>query len=49
VQGAGGLLVAAVDGSPQTVIGLPIHRLPELFAKCNLDFWQALRTGSPGG
>jgi len=39
VQGAGGLLVEAVDGSPQTVIGLPIHRLPELFEECGIDFW----------
>ena len=49
VQGAGGLLVSSVDGSPQTVIGLPVHRLPELFERCGLDFWQALRTGFPGG
>jgi septum formation protein len=37
VQGAGGFLVEAVEGSPQTVIGLPIHRLPDLFAACDLD------------
>jgi septum formation protein len=39
VQGAGGLLVEAVMGSPQTVIGLPLHRLPELFRQCDLDLW----------
>ena len=39
VQGAGGLLVESVKGSPQTVIGLPIHRLPELFEASELDFW----------
>jgi len=39
VQGAGGLLVEAVSGSPQTVIGLPIHRLPELFQEIGLSFW----------
>ena len=39
VQGAGGLLVESVNGSPQTVIGLPIHRLPELFEASELDFW----------
>jgi septum formation protein len=39
VQGAGGLLVESVEGSPQTVIGLPIHRLPELFKECGIDFW----------
>lgn len=42
VQGAGGLLVEAVSGSPQTVIGLPIHRLPELFSKSGLRFWDFL-------
>ena len=37
VQGAGGLLVHSITGSPQTVIGLPINRLPELFATLGLD------------
>ena len=39
VQGAGGLLVESVTGSPQTVIGLPISRLPELFKDCGLSLW----------
>lgn len=38
VQGAGGLLVHSISGSPQTVIGLPINRLPELFSALNLAF-----------
>jgi septum formation protein len=42
VQGAGGLLVAGIDGSPQTVVGLPIHRLPELYGAHGLDFWESL-------
>ena len=42
VQGLGGLLVEKVEGSPYTVVGLPIHRLPELFAAHNLDFWSRL-------
>lgn len=42
VQGIGGILVSRVDGSPQTVIGLPIHRLPELFKSAGLDFWETL-------
>jgi septum formation protein len=42
VQGRGGLLVDGVDGSPHTVVGLPIHRLPELFARLDLDFWSLL-------
>jgi len=42
VQGLGGLLVESVDGSPHTIVGLPIHRLPELFATHNLDFWSRL-------
>jgi septum formation protein len=42
LQGRGGLLVAGVEGSPHTVVGLPIHRLPELFNLCGLDFWELL-------
>ncbi len=42
IQGLGGLLVAAVDGSPHTVVGLPIHRLPELFAAHGHEFWAVL-------
>ena len=42
VQGLGGLLVEKVEGTPYTVVGLPIHRLPELFAAHNLDFWSRL-------
>jgi len=38
VQGAGGLLVRSITGSPQTVIGLPINRLPELFANMGIAF-----------
>ena len=43
VQGAGGLLVESVEGSPQTVIGLPIHRLPELFHQSGLNFWDFIQ------
>jgi septum formation protein len=43
IQGRGGLLVAGIEGSPHTVVGLPIHRLPELFAMCGLDFWEFVR------
>ncbi|MDX2438073.1 MAG: Maf family protein [Acidobacteriota bacterium] len=42
IQGIGGLLVAELRGSPHTVVGLPIHRLPELFAAQDLDFWRLL-------
>jgi len=42
IQGLGGLLVAGVEGSPHTVVGLPVHRLPELFAAHGLDFWSML-------
>ena len=44
IQGRGGLLVDAIHGSPHTVVGLPIHRLPELFAICDLDFWDFVHT-----
>jgi septum formation protein len=43
VQGCGGLLVEGIEGSPSTVIGLPVHRLPDLFARCGLDFWELSR------
>jgi septum formation protein len=42
IQGLGGLLVSRVDGSPHTVVGLPLHRMPELFAALDLDFWSRL-------
>ena len=45
VQGRGGLLVESIEGSPSTVIGLPVHRLPELFARCGLDFWRLTGSG----
>jgi len=44
VQGLGGLLVASVTGHPHTVVGLPIHRLPELFAALGLDLLRSLET-----
>ena len=46
VQGLGGLLVARVEGSPNTVVGLPVHRLPELFAAHRQDFWTLIKTRS---
>ena len=42
IQGLGGLLVAGVEGSPHTVVGLPVHRLPELFAAHDIDLWSRL-------
>jgi septum formation protein len=42
IQGIGGLLVAEMRGSPHTVVGLPIHRLPELFAALGIDLWGEL-------
>jgi septum formation protein len=44
VQGRGGVLVAAIDGSPHTVVGLPIHRLAELFGKVGIDLWNLLES-----
>ena len=46
IQGCGGLLVAGIEGSPHTVVGLPIHRLPELFTLLDLDFWRFLNRGA---
>lgn len=45
VQGIGGLFVRGVDGSPHTVIGLPLHRLPELWSALGLDLWRDLGAG----
>ncbi len=46
VQGLGGVFVAGVAGSPHTVVGLPLHRLPELFAAAGLDLWGMLGASS---
>jgi len=43
VQGAGGFFIASISGAPQTVIGLPMHRLAELFEAAGLDFVAMLR------
>jgi len=42
VQGIGGLFVRAIEGAPATVIGLPVHRLEELWAELGLSLWAAL-------
>jgi septum formation protein len=46
IQGLGGLLVREVRGSPHTVVGLPIHRLPELFGTRGMDFWEIVASDS---
>lgn len=43
IQGIGGLLVASVEGSPHTVVGLPLHLLPGLFGAHGLDFLSRLK------
>lgn len=45
VQGRGGLFVLGVEGSPHTVVGLPLHRLEELFAAGGLDLWSWIGGG----
>lgn len=43
LQERGGVFVEAVQGSPSTVIGLPVHLLPRLFARVGVDIrdmWQ---------
>ncbi len=42
IQGYGSLFVRGIDGSPHTVIGLPVHRLPALFASMGLPFWDLI-------
>lgn len=46
VQGAGGLLVESVSGSPQTIVGLPIHLLPGLFGSVGISFVELLRSAA---
>jgi len=48
VQGIGGLFVRGVDGSPHTVIGLPLHRLAELWTALGLDLWHDLGASGLG-
>ncbi len=45
LQGAGGVFVSKVVGSPFTVIGLPVHLLPRLVAASGADI-RALMTGA---
>ena len=47
LQGVGGLFVRSVDGSPFTVIGLPIHLLPRLIASVGVR-WNDFRSGLEG-
>jgi septum formation protein len=42
IQGAGGLLIAGIEGSPNTVIGLPTHRLHELYQRHGFSLWEAI-------
>jgi septum formation protein len=42
VQGRGGVLVESITGSPHTVVGLPIHRLDDLWSGLGLDFRRLL-------
>jgi septum formation protein len=37
LQGAGGIYVESVEGSPYTVIGLPIHLLPRMLSRFGHD------------
>jgi septum formation protein len=45
IQGIGGLFVAGISGSPHTVVGLPIHRLHELFQRHGRSLWHELHNG----
>jgi len=48
IQGCGGLFIESVEGSPHTVVGLPLHRLGELFADLDLDLWSFLAATGTG-
>jgi septum formation protein len=47
LQGLGGIFVSRVDGSPFTVIGLPIHLLPRLIAASGMEM-SSFRRGPEG-
>jgi septum formation protein len=42
VQGCGSLFVRAVEGSHMTVVGLPVHRLADLWRDLGLSLWDDL-------
>lgn len=50
LQGAGGRFVESVEGSPFTVVGLPIHLVARMISHSGRDFASFLRAppGSPG-
>jgi septum formation protein len=43
LQGRGGMFVAAITGSPSTVVGLPIHLVPRLLAQSGTTVHQFVR------
>ena len=45
LQGAGGRFIEAIDGSPFTVIGLPLHLLDRLISHSGVDFHTFLADG----
>jgi septum formation protein len=47
LQGAGGLFVRRIHGSPFTVIGMPIHLLPRMMSAVGSDI-AAFRTSDRG-
>lgn len=47
LQGAGGRFVEAVEGSPFTVVGLPLHLIPRLISHSGCEFASFL-TNKPG-
>ncbi len=47
IQGLGALLAERIEGSWSNVVGLPVERLPELFAHVGVDFLGLLEQSSP--
>lgn len=43
LQGRGGVFVAAIKGSPSTVVGLPIHLMPRLLAQSGTSVHRFVR------
>lgn len=44
LQGRGGVFVESIEGSPFTVIGLPIHLLPRLLSRVGYDLFGVTAT-----
>ena len=47
LQGLGGLFISRIEGSPFTVIGMPVHLLPRMLAAAGANLASFKRPGRP--